>query len=269
MAAVGAMPVGAPARATEVDLVSHRAIYDLRLAESRKTGLQAVRGRILYDFSGSHCEGYTTHVRQVSELQSAERPDVLSDLRSTTWEDGAGMRFRFRSSNYINESLSTAIDGEAERTAAGVQVVLKQPVQKTFRLDSATVFPTAQMREVIRAAQAGRRLLELPVFDGSENGEKVYNTLTVIGQPIAPSVQPDDAGGQEQGLAGLVRWPVRVSYFEKGGSGEQTPIYSIAFELYANGVSRALSLDYNEFVIEGRLVSIALRETAACPAPPR
>ena len=27
-------------------------------------------------------------------------------------------------------------------------------------------------------------MLELTVYDGSDNGEKVYNTLSVIGQPI-------------------------------------------------------------------------------------
>ncbi len=45
-----------------------------------------------------------------------------------------------------------------------------------------------------------------------------------------------------------------VSYYDrdaKASTGEQTPIYAMSFELYENGVSRALSLDYNDFVIGG------------------
>ncbi len=50
-------------------------------------------------------------------------------------------------------------------------------------------------------------------------------------------------------LAKLTRWPVTISYFDhesarKQESGEQTPVYSIGFELYENGISRKLTLDY-------------------------
>ena len=58
-------------------------------------------------------------------------------------------------------------------------------------------------------------------------------------------------------LAGLKRWPVTVSYFDKASkSGEQAPVYAIKFELYENGVSRALVLDYNDFAINGIATSV-------------
>ena len=48
-----------------------------------------------------------------------------------------------------------------------------------------------------------------------------------------------------------------ISYFDQRGrprqSGEQTPVYAITFELYENGVSRALLLDYGDFVIDGKM----------------
>jgi hypothetical protein len=258
------VPTGRSVAAQALALASHRAVYDLSLAQSQKASLQAVRGRILYDFTGNACEGYTTNVRQVSELHSSERPVSLSDLRSSTWEDDKGSSFQFTSSNYVNQELSTKVDGRAERKADGIEVILKQPVEKTFRLDSATVFPTDQLRRVIIAARAGKSLLELQVYDGSDNGEKVYNTLAVIGPAIPPTVKPSDVGAGQAALAGLTRWHVRVSYFEKGGTGEQTPVYAIAFELYENGLSRALKLDYNEFVIDGAMTSVEFRPTPAC-----
>jgi hypothetical protein len=64
------------------------------------------------------------------------------------------------------------------------------------------------------------------------------------------------------------RWPVTVSYFERGKTDkdntEQTPAYAISFELYANGISRALALDYNNFVINGKLTSLDIKDASPC-----
>ena len=84
--------------ADKVLLAPHRAIYDLRLAKTHGSrGLEAVRGRILYDFSGNACDGYELQFRQVSELDSGEGKTAVSDLRSTTWEAGNAHAFRFNS----------------------------------------------------------------------------------------------------------------------------------------------------------------------------
>ncbi|MGZ3352884.1 MAG: EipB family protein, partial [Xanthobacteraceae bacterium] len=46
--------------------------------------------------------------------------------------------------------------------------------------------------------------------------------------------------------------------------GEQAPVYAIKFELYENGISRALVLDYNDFAISGELTSLEVRDTKPC-----
>jgi hypothetical protein len=248
------------------ELASHRAIYELKLAQTRGNSAVAARGRILYDFSGNACEGYALQFRQVSELDNGEGKVTLSDLRSTTWEDGAAKKFIFKSQNYLNETLLDSVDGEAQRQRDKVAVTLNQPAAKTFDLEAGMVFPTDHMRRIIAAAREGKNILELPVYDGSEKGEKVYDTLTVIGAEIAPNERvPNDAAAGNQALAGLKRWPVTVSYFDKTArSSDQAPVYAIKFEVYENGVSRALMLDYNDFAISGELTSIDLRDTAPC-----
>src|SRR5262249_57499417 len=99
-----------------------------------------------------------------------------------------------------------------------------------------------------------------------ERGERVEDALTVMGAGIGPKEGvPNDAAAGKQALAGLKRWPVTVSYFDKTTrGGDQAPVYAIKFEVYENGVSRALMLDYNDFAISGELTSIELRDTAPC-----
>ena len=68
-------------------------------------------------------------------------------------------------------------------------------------------------------------------------------------------------------LAGAARWPVTISYFARNGtarSGEQMPNYVIGFDLYNNGISRALSLDYNKFIVAGKLASLKIKRTKPC-----
>src|ERR1700730_978242 len=114
-------------------LASHRAIYDLKLAQLRgKRSLEGVRGRIVYDFSGSSCEGYGLQFRQVTELNNGEGKTAVSDLRSTTWEDGSARNLHFNSQNFLNDELLETVDGEAERRPEGVTVHLRKPQDKRF-----------------------------------------------------------------------------------------------------------------------------------------
>jgi hypothetical protein len=229
--------------------------------------VQSVRGRILYDFSGSSCEGYSLEFRQVAELDNGEGKISLSDLRSNTWEDGAAKSYRFASQNFLNQKQLDAVEGKAERRPGAVVVTLTKPIEQTVELDAAIVFPTEHVVRILQAAREGKTILEFPIYDGSETGQKVYNSLTVIGRTIGPGERElTDAASGNKALAALRRWPVTVSYFDRSKpAGEQTPVYAISFDLYENGVSRTLTLDYNDFSISGVLKSLEMRSSKPCP----
>jgi hypothetical protein len=269
-AAAFAPGFGTAQAAAGAPFLSHQALYELSLVKSRgSTSINNARGRILYNFSGSPCEGYTSEFRQVSELDSGEGKTTLSDLRSTSWEDGAGKSYRFKIDTRMNDNDSGAVDGVAERSGNLVTVKLKQPVAKTFTLDGSTVFPTEQIQRIIAAAREGKSVLELSVYDGSDNGEKVYNTLSVIGQPIPGDrvIAVPDPSTTHDKMKAMTRWPVTVSYYDrdaKANSGEQTPVYAMSFELYEDGVSRALVLDYNDFVISGKMGKFDVKDSKPC-----
>jgi EipB-like len=255
--------------ATSGVFLPHQALYELSLVKSRgSNSINSARGRILYNFSGSTCEGYTSEFRQVSELDSGEGKVTLSDLRSTSWEDGAGKSYRFKIDTRMNDADTSPVDGIAERSGDHITVKLKAPAAKTFTLDGATVFPTEQIQRIIAAARAGKSVLELMVYDGSDNGEKVYNTLSVIGQPIPGdrTIATPDPSTANDVMKTLTRWPVTVSYYDRDAKadGEQTPVYAMSFELFENGVSRALVLDYNDFVISGALGKFDVKDAKPC-----
>ena len=260
---------GGTGQESPIVLVPHRAVYDLTLGQTRgNSQVIGVRGRILYDFDGNACDGYTLKFRQVSELDSGEGKVSTSDLRSTTWEGGDAKSFKFTSENFLDQDLVDSVDGHAEHGAKATAVDLAKPEHKVLDIDAAAVFPTEHMVRVIEAARAEKTILDFPVFDGSDTGEKVYDTLTVIGGKLAAEARKhDDVADNEPKLAAVARWPVTISYFDKNKakeSTEQTPVYAIGFELYENGISRALTLDYNDFVVTGKLTSLDIKDAKPC-----
>src|SRR3712207_5884759 len=97
LAVWAASPAGAQSGANAIQLVPHRAVYDLSLLRSGgSNGVESARGRIAFDFGGDACEGYTLKYRQVTVLDSNESGQRTLDVRTATFEaaDGRSMRFK-------------------------------------------------------------------------------------------------------------------------------------------------------------------------------
>ena len=272
--AAPAAPAGQepPAKvAPPVTLASHRAVYDLTLASSGGTrAVESARGRIVIDFKGDACRGYTMQTRQVTMLESGESGSRTSDLRNTTFESGDGQDFRFKTTTVLNGAPGSAIDGTAD-AKEGLKVRLKEPKRDQFQDRDTVLFPSLHMRRLIEAARAGQTTLSTKVFDGSDDGRKVYDTLAVIGRQITA---PTNASGtdrdkplREGPMAAVTHWPVTLSYFTQG-EGERTPIYTLTFDLYENGVSGTLKLDYGDFAINGDLTRLDIDKVQPAPCAP-
>jgi hypothetical protein len=244
-------------------LVSHRAVYDLALTKSEGNHAPSyASGRIAFDFSGTACDGYAQNFRQFTEMQSPEGPARVSDMRSATFETGDGKNFRFKVETDVDRSRVEASDGRAVRSDDGaLSVALSAPSTAKIDLDRDVLFPTEHLRHIIDAARGGEHLLAVKVFDGSETGQKVFDTTTVIGK--AQTGVADDATKTVPDLAGVTRWPVAISYFEEGKRDSQ-PNYVLSFDLYENGISRALKLDYGDFVLAGNMVELEMLPTQPC-----
>ncbi len=252
--------------AEPVRLAPHRAVYDLSLARSSGSrGVENARGRIAFDFGGDACEGYTLKYRQVTILDSGETGSRTLDVRTATYEAGDGKSMRFKTDSVTEGVPSDSVDGNADTTADGsLAISLKQPKSETLQIPGPLAFPTEHMKMLIEAARKGEATLATKLYDGSDNGQKVYDTLAMIGRRIEPGAGGDlEAPVKQEAMAKLARWPMTISYFT-AGTGDQTPAYTISFELYENGVSRALKLDYGDFALKGDLQTLETQPYSPC-----
>ena len=245
----------------EVGLIGHRAVYELTLKSSEGARAPAAaRGMIVFDLQGSRCEGWTTTFRQVTDVTPSEGETRRSDMSATSHEegDGSGLRFRVQTSEGHGDKV---VQGAASRSDGGLSIALTRPTRQKLDLGDEARFPIHQTEGVIEAALAGRTTYEVKLFDGSDTGVKVYDTLTVIGPARAEDAK--EAAAQDASLKGRKRWPVTTSYFEPG-AGDRAPVYTLSFDLYDNGVSRNLTLDYGTFALAGELREFKVYEGKGC-----
>jgi hypothetical protein len=272
--AVGLVGAGwaAPAMAAPptgpIVMVPHRAVYDMSLGESRAgSSVSDVQGRMVFEITGSACEGYTQTMRFVTKMASAEGQPSVSDLRSTTFENGAATSFRFDGSQLRDQKPTEAAIGEATRPSldADMQVELTKPEKKKISIGPKVFLPVQHSVALVAAARAGQTRLKADVYDGSENGDKVYETTATIGTEAAPgSNKKLPVVKNAEPLDTMSAWPMSVSYYEKGSDGQDAaPSYELSYLFYDNGVSRKLVIDYGEFSIKGDLKEITFLDPTA------
>lgn len=249
-------------------LQPHRAIYEMTLDSARPgSGVTGLLGRMVFEFNGSRCEGYTLNMRLVTRVADRQGNASLTDLRSSTWEEGEGSRFRFNTSQYNNQTLYSTTTGDAQREKKGgkIMVRLKRPSKLELQLPGEALFPTQHSHVLLKAAHEGQSVLQADIYDGSDKGDKMYATTAFIGKVLAPGEDKSfEVVKNGERLSKLKSWPVSISYFDGDKTGEVMPSYQLGFRLYANGVSRKLLIDYGDFRVRGALSALEFLDAPLC-----
>jgi hypothetical protein len=247
-------------------LASHRAAYDISLvdpsappATSAQTPISAT-GLIAYEFRGSACEGYTSNFRQMTEMERSEGDPLSMQVNAMSYEEANGKSMRFQiDSQGLQETQPVA--GTATRGADDdLRVQLTKPQSKSLDFGRDVLFPTQHIERLIKAAKHGGGAIQARVYDGSDTGAKIFATLSVIGKE---ATKPGEDAQTATALGGIRRWPVVISYFDEAAT-DSAPEYTLSFDLYENGVSGSLKLDYGAFALRARLSKLEILPTSAC-----
>ena len=238
-----ALPAAAPARAA--DLAAHHARYDLTL-QSARGDVTAATGSMSYEVIDA-CDGWA--VRQRLSMVITDRQgrdiDMISDY--TTWESKDGLKLRFHMRQTTDQSVTSDIAGDAtlQRNGQGGVAHYTSPQDSTKKLPPGTLLPMAHTAAIIKAAQAGKKLLAVPLFDGT-SATGAQDTSIVISSWGPP--QP----GKWPALAKLPSGRVRVAFFDREAA-TQEPDYEVGMRYWENGIADELAMDFGDFVMNGKL----------------
>jgi EipB-like len=258
-----------PSYADSAGFAPHRAVYEITLLRAAAgSGISDMSGRMVYELTGSACEGFTQNMRFVTRSSNGEGAETVNDLRTSSWEEIEGKRLRFASTQYQNDKLVEASQGDGshgkdERSAS---VALAKPLKKRVALPADIHFPMQHAAALIDSAKGGKTLFSAALYDGSEKGEKYYLTTAVIGKKVAPGTVADVAAlNAADQLQGVSSWPMAISYFEAGKDKEDSlPSYELAFRYFENGVTSDLRIDYGAFALKGELKQLEMLAPVKC-----
>ncbi len=247
--AIGLTGAALPAAAT--DLAAHRAIYELKLESTRGGDVQSAAGTMSYEVQDV-CDGWATRQRLQMTVTNRDGQDIemLSDY--TTWESKDGLRLRFRTRQTTDQAVTSDIEGEATLQGTGEPGAahFTSPEDSTKNLPAGTLFPMKHTEALLAAAEAGRKVLGLPLFDGtSANGAQDSSIVVTNWGGPRPSKWAD--------LAKLPSGRFRIAFFDRGPENVE-PDYEVSMRYWSNGVADNLDMDFGDFVMAGKLSEFKL-----------
>lgn len=266
-AAASALLVFVPLASAQVAnsaLVSYRAGYSFELERAKaSSGLLSLDGSSLVEWVNV-CDGYTLNQNTRSSYQYAQGGHADSAFRASTWEAKDGTNYRFVATHEVNGEVTTALEGSVERVAIGGKVIaiLKgDPSVAEVALDTTTLFPTGYTQRLIDAAINNERMVKDYLFDGSET-DLAHQYIAVA--YVLPENDLDDADpDQHPALLGVRSWPVRIAYFIDDGV-SAVPDYEVGYDMYENGITTGLILDYGDYTITGSMDLLEVLEQRDC-----
>lgn len=249
------VPLGTPLEARH--MVGHRAAYRLTLDRARdNSDIAQASGAMLFEVLDA-CDGWTVRQRLTLKLTDRDGNETETVSDYSTYETRDGTRLRFSLTQSSQGAVSSQVQGEGEVTAAGGVVRFLQPEAREMPLPQGTLLPMAHTIATLNAARAGTRILAAPLLDGTTAGGPQDTTTVMSPWQARVTVDPRFAA-----LAPLGSARMRIAFFDRdpgsqsGGAG--TPDYEVSLRYFENGVADELKMDFGEFVVDGRLMDLAV-----------
>lgn len=234
--------------AATAEIAAHRALYELSLATARGD-IQAATGTMSYEVTDA-CDGWVVHQRLAMTLTNTEGQDIdmLSDY--TTYESKDGTELRFRSRQTTDRAVTSEVAGEARMAANGGEATYTIPEGVTRKLAPRTMFPNAHTEAILAAAMAGKKFIEMPLFDGT-GAEGAQDSSAAIASWKGPQTSkwPE--------LSALSSGRVHIAFFDQA-AGTQQPEYEVTMRYWENGVADELMMDFGDFSMRGKMTNFVL-----------
>jgi hypothetical protein len=237
-----------PGLAGGAELIPHHAFYELHLGKKRgQSNIVDASGGMAIEVSET-CDAWLSKQRLRLRIVRDEGEEVVTDNNFTSWESKSGLRYRFSVRNRLNGAVSDEFRGEAKLkpNGGGGVAIFTQPSRREVILPKGTLFPTAQLSQVLDAAHKGIHLFDRIVFDGATiDGPDEISAA--IGRPVPLEKLP----GLDK-MIGKPSWPMRWAFFPIG-SKSSTPDYELALRVLDSGVVVGVSLIYEDFEVTGKV----------------
>lgn len=243
-------------------LVPHKAVYDIEMV-SRHSGSPVlnIKGQLLFE-TGTGCDAWTTNHNFKLYYEYADNAPLLITSDFSTYESFDGKSFHFSSRRERNGELYEELRGAATHNDDGTgKAVYSMPADLSFDLGPAGLFPMAHTIALLQHIKNKERFFSANVFDGSDD-EGPVEINSFIGKAIDMP-----AGIAKKGTdAALLASPahkIRMAFFPLKDDKAESD-YEMDLIFHENGVISDMLIDYKDFSITQKLVSLEALSPPDC-----
>jgi hypothetical protein len=236
----------------------HRAEYALRLGAAAN----APRiGTAIHDLS-QDCAGWhlKRNIRTEIALTASWKMTLTSKLDGEETKSGNGFRYN---TVQIQNGSERAFKGRVQRERGEVKAEIAQSggPPSTFVLPAPTLMPVAAIDHLVERLQARAAAFPTLMFDAEVMGDAFLIDVTEQERSQLRAARPAD---KPVALPAAKSWPVFMT-FTRGRQQDQRPLFSVAGQVFDNGVLDRLTIDTGLVVVTADLQALEMRPAPTCP----
>ncbi|MBL4614708.1 MAG: DUF1849 family protein [Magnetovibrio sp.] len=252
--------------AQAANLVSYRAIYDVRLADAKRgSNISAATGQIAYGVKEA-CDSWLANQSSNMYLQTTNGDVIPQVVSFSSWESRDGKHYRFIGTDDGDEEgdifgSAKMPQGNGPDNGTGVgEARFSKPQDAIFKLPSGTMFPVQHTKHILKQARDGQTQFQNMVFEGIDvEGAKLLVTFV---SPLSERARDLSKQFSAQAL-NRPGWNFRLAYFDPT-SQTGVPMYEIEADYLDNGVPIRWLMDYGDFTIEMSVSKIEILPRPDC-----
>jgi len=232
-------------------MAAHRALYDLTLDTAHSGDVVGAHGNMSYEVIDA-CDGWAVRQKLAMTITNANGQDIEMVSDYATWESKDGTKLRFHMKQTTDTAMTSQTDGDAdlERLGGPGKARYTLPRETTVDLPAGTLFPMVHTETLIKGASEGKKVLSLPLFDGTdESGAEDSSVVVLDWKPPFKTEWPD--------LNSLRSTRVRLAFFDRHAN-TATPNYEVGMRYWENGVADDMSMDFGDFTMSAKMKEFQL-----------
>lgn len=252
-----ALAILAPLPAAAAGLTGQQAVYDLKLEKVRTHDVTGAAGQMRYDVVDG-CTGWGTSQHMTLLVRSVDGSLNKSVTDYTTWEAKDGKTLSFKVSETDNDGKTQLDDaGTATRSGNGGMIDYTTPADTKLALPPGTLFPMAHTEALLAAGAAGKKFISPTLFDGTSADGAQDTFVAVLGHE-------DHTKSTFPALNGMASSDVDIAFFTRKHA-DGTPEFRTRMRYFEDGVATKLVLDFGDFIMTGKLVSLQIPPSPCGP----
>lgn len=253
LALLAALTLPAPAFAAAADTITGQdAIYDLTLSKVRTHDVTGATGVMRFSVIDG-CTGWGTTQDMTLLIRNADGSLNKSVTDYMTWEtkDGKNLTFTLRESdNDGKPKIDDAGTATRDPTTGTGTVTYTTPAGRLMPLPPGTLFPMLHTETLLADGTAGKKIISVPLFDGTEATGAQSTFIAILGHQ----------GPEKSEFPALAKLPstnVDIAFFDRGNQ-DQNPNFRSQMRYYDDGVATDIMLDFGDFVMHGKLEKLSI-----------